>query len=117
MDGVLKSWRFPRPFRKPADKRLAVKVEDTRSSTAIRGIIPEGNYGAGTVIVWIAGCGPARGRARRIRKGKLLFELRGYKRMALDADPSSRRPKRMVLIKERTPSSPRSVFEWSRASG
>jgi bifunctional non-homologous end joining protein LigD len=80
--GVLKSWAVPQgPSSDPAEKRLAVEVEDHPVEYAdFEGVIPEGNYGAGEVIVWDHGrwiplADPEEGE----RKGKLLFELQGYK--------------------------------------
>ena len=82
MDGVLKSWAVPKgPSPNPADKRLAVHVEDHPLEYGdFEGVIHEGNYGAGAVIVWDRGVWvPLEDPHQGMEKGKLLFELRGYK--------------------------------------
>jgi bifunctional non-homologous end joining protein LigD len=82
MDGVLRSWAVPKgPSRNQADKRLAVLVEDHPIEYGdFEGIIPEGNYGAGAVIVWDRGMWvPIEDPHLGLEKGKLLFDLRGYK--------------------------------------
>src|SRR5947207_4887443 len=82
MDGVLKSWAVPKgPSLNPADKRLAMQVEDHPVSYFhFEGIIPEGNYGAGAVMVWDTGTWEPLGDASELlSKGDLKFRLHGEK--------------------------------------
>src|SRR4029077_3174015 len=82
MDGVLRSWAVPKgPSANPADKRLAVKVEDHPLEYGdFEGVVPEGSYGAGTVVVWDRGIWePLEDPHEGLEKGKLLFNLKGYK--------------------------------------
>ncbi|TCS33737.1 DNA ligase D [Paucimonas lemoignei] len=82
LDGTLKSWAIPKgPSMNPADKRLAVQVEDHPISYAdFEGIIPAHQYGAGKVEIWDSGIWEARGDAAQgYRDGKLKFHLYGDK--------------------------------------
>src|SRR5438270_3031417 len=82
MEGVLKSWAVPKgPPLDPADKRLAMHVEDHPVSYFnFEGTIPEGNYGAGTVMVWDTGTWePLGDPAEMLKKGDLKFRLQGKK--------------------------------------
>jgi bifunctional non-homologous end joining protein LigD len=84
MGGVLKSWAIPKgPSMNPADKRLAVMVPDHPVGYIdFEGIIPEGSYGAGPVVVWDCGhYGPIEpgDPATQLETGKFAFTLYGKK--------------------------------------
>src|SRR5947208_6470529 len=82
LDGTLKSWAVPKgPSLDPADKRMAVHVEDHPIDYGrFEGTIPKGQYGAGQVIVWDNGTWEPVGDARAgYRAGKLKFRLNGKK--------------------------------------
>jgi bifunctional non-homologous end joining protein LigD len=104
-DGVLVSWAVPKgPSPDPVDKRLAVRVEDHPVDYIhFEGLIPEGNYGAGAVIVWDRGrFEPVKDFIEGLEAGKLLFDLYGYKlRGRWTLVKTKRGPKDWLLIKER----------------
>ena len=123
LDGVLKSWAVPKgPSLDPADKRLAVMVEDhPLEYGSFEGTIPEGEYGGGTVLLWDQGwwepdleaMKPSRGKAAKnseavdpsaaLAGGALKFVLHGKKltgSWAL-AQMKGRGDKNWLLIKHR----------------
>lgn len=90
MDGVLKSWAVPKgPSLDPADKRLAMMVEDhPYDYKDFEGNIPEGNYGAGQVEIWDQGTyepleesklDPEKQLLKELKSGSLKFILKGKK--------------------------------------
>jgi bifunctional non-homologous end joining protein LigD len=81
-DGTLKSWAVPKgPSLDPSVKSLAVQVEDHPLDYAtFEGIIPPGEYGGGTVMVWDHGTWePEVDATKGLRSGKLKFKLHGEK--------------------------------------
>jgi bifunctional non-homologous end joining protein LigD len=91
MEGVLKSWAIPKgPSMNPDDKRLAMMVEDhPYDYKDFEGTIPEGNYGAGNVIVWDNGTYHStdakegetgeKKLLEGLKKGRISFILEGKK--------------------------------------
>ena len=81
-EGVLKSWAVPKgPSMNPADKRLAIQVEDHDIDYgSFEGIIPEGEYGAGKVLIWDEGSyEPIGDMSKGLTTGALSFNLDGKK--------------------------------------
>src|SRR5882672_3296662 len=83
MDGVLKSWAVPKGFPfKRGDRRLAVEVEDHPIEYGgFEGTIPQGNYGAGTVMLWDRGSYQLHGDdpIEALQSGKIHLTLAGKK--------------------------------------
>jgi DNA ligase D-like protein (predicted 3'-phosphoesterase) len=84
INGVLASWVVPKgPSMNPADKRLAVRTEDHPIDYAdFEGVIPEGQYGAGTVMVWDKGTYEPEGDLspeKELARGEIKVVLHGKK--------------------------------------
>ncbi len=84
IEGTLKSWAVPKgPSLNPSDKRLAVQTEDHPLDYAnFEGNIPEGSYGAGTVMVWDRGTFHVEGKTdanEQLQRGEIKFVLNGEK--------------------------------------
>jgi bifunctional non-homologous end joining protein LigD len=118
LDGVLKSWAVPKgPSASPADKRMAVEVEDHPFDYgSFEGVIPEKQYGAGNVIVWDCGVyspdeddeysfDDRREAEKRVRAelkaGKLSLFMRGEKVKGSYTLVRTRTTKQWLLIKHR----------------
>ncbi|RUV63072.1 ATP-dependent DNA ligase, partial [Mesorhizobium sp. M5C.F.Ca.IN.020.29.1.1] len=108
--GVLKSWAVPRgPSLNPADKRLAVETEDhPLEYIDFEGVIPEGEYGGGPMIVWDTGVwAPMDDVEKSLRTGSFKFRLAGEKLNGgwmltrLKAKPGDDEKKNWLLFKER----------------
>jgi bifunctional non-homologous end joining protein LigD len=82
LDGVLKSWAVPKgPDIDPANKRLAMQVEDHPLEYGdFEGVIPQDEYGGGTVMLWDKGVWePLEDAKKGLREGHLKFALHGNK--------------------------------------
>jgi bifunctional non-homologous end joining protein LigD len=115
LDGVLKSWAVPKgPTLDPKEKRLAVMVEDHPFDYKdFEGVIPEGSYGAGNVIVWDKGTyhsikSDDRDESEKflkegLEKGDLKFILKGEKLNGEYALVNMKKPKQnaWLLIKKK----------------
>lgn len=109
LDGVLVSWAVPKgPSLDPHDKRLAVHVEDhPLEYGGFEGVIPPGEYGAGTVILWDRGTWRPLGDAHAgLERGDFKFELFGEKLrgtyvLARMKPREGERAENWLLIKER----------------
>ncbi len=119
LDGVLLSWAVPRgPSVDPADKRMAIHVEDhPLSYGSFEGTIPPKQYGAGTVIVWDRGTWvPQADPHQGLKDGKLVFTLHGHKMFGLwelvrIAKPGERQEAWLLFKKRDRHARPRSEYD------
>jgi bifunctional non-homologous end joining protein LigD len=114
LDGVMKSWAVPKgPSLNPKDKRLAVMVEDhPMEYNKFHGVIPKGNYGAGTVDIWDEGTytvDPLHAKTKNataelrkmLEKGQLKIVMKGKHLNGSFALVRLRDEKNWLLIKHR----------------
>ncbi|MDI6801818.1 MAG: DNA polymerase ligase N-terminal domain-containing protein [Thermodesulfovibrionales bacterium] len=102
MYGVLKSWAVPKGHSmNPSDKRLAIMVEDhPLDYGGFEGVIPEGQYGAGVVVIWDKGT--YRLLDGNIDSGKIEFELKGKRLKGIFSFIKMKgREKEWLLIKKK----------------
>lgn len=104
LDGVLVSWAVPKePPMHHGRKGLAVRVENHPLDYAsFEGVIPEGNYGAGAVIVWDRGAWVPEGDPLEgLKSGEVKFSLKGYKLRG-----------RYTLVNTKRPRDRKQTNEW-----
>ena len=133
IEGVLVSWAVPKgPSLNPAEKRLAIQTEDHPIEYAnFEGVIPKGQYGAGTVMVWDNGTYDTEHQdsaPQQLAQGELKFNLHGKKlrggfvliRTGLKSS-GSRRQRSWLLIKRQDGYADRSWnidrYDWSVLTG
>lgn len=130
MDGVLKSWAVPKgPSLNPSQKRLAVEVEDHPVDyISFKGIIPEGNYGAGKVEIWDKGTFVPVNEAHEtitekqalagLKKGELKFRMKGGKlKGEFVLIKLKNGDKNWLLIKHKDDHSVNTVYDAEKAKG
>lgn len=99
MKGVLKSWAIPKePPKKEGEKRLAIQVEDHDIDYAsFSGTIPEGQYGAGKVIIWDKGTY----EPIDVKDKKIIFKINGKKLKGTYVLVKFKPPKNWLFFKKK----------------